>query len=327
MASIEWGIAGAPLAGQLTSGDLAVVETFPGGALVALIDGLGHGPEATLAARKAAEVLTAEPSARVEVLVQRCHESLRSTRGAAISLASIDAQSSSIEWLGIGNVDGVLVRSPWTDLRDDGLVNRGGTVGYLMPPLHPRTAPIRRGDNLVFATDGIRSGFREDITGALSPQGVADLILERHARGTDDACVVVARYLGGELVIAIRNESDVANARMRLRAFSVDLGFAATASDELATAVSEIARNIVIHAITGEIVVRQIADAGRNGLTIVATDRGPGIPDSEKALQDGYSTGTGLGLGLPSARRLVDSLEISSTPGVGTTITMKKWQR
>nr|WP_246345350.1 ATP-binding protein [Conexibacter arvalis] len=93
----------------------------------------------------------------------------------------------------------------------------------------------------------------------------------------------------------------------------------------VATAISEIARNITAYAGSGEIVVRPVELNGAHGLEVVARDAGPGIADVERALQDGYTTGGGLGLGLPGARRLMDEFEIVSQPGVGTTVTMTKW--
>jgi anti-sigma regulatory factor (Ser/Thr protein kinase) len=349
---LEWGMAGAPLAGEDSSGDLGLIEPFDGGALVALIDGLGHGPEAAAAADAAARLLRREPSQRVQVLIQHCHEGMRRTRGAAISLASFDAASASIEWIGIGNVDGILVRATeQTPYPDDGLMNRGGTVGFRLPPLQPRTLPVRRGDTLVLATDGIRGPLRDEVAPDRAPQDIADAILARHARATDDACVVVARYVGDpvddpshrpgavrrgpaepclvddELAVLIVDESDVVIARMLTRRLAHRLGFAEAAADGLATAVSEVARNSLVHAGRGELRVRTACEGGRRGIIAVSRDRGPGIRDLELALRDGYSTGAGLGLGLPGARRLVDEFDLSSAEGGGTTVVLKKWLR
>jgi anti-sigma regulatory factor (Ser/Thr protein kinase) len=103
------------------------------------------------------------------------------------------------------------------------------------------------------------------------------------------------------------------------------VGFSATDLTLIATAISEIARNIVKFADHGEIVITAVSESGRRGVTVVGRDVGPGIPDPALALQDGYSTYHGLGLGLPGARRLMDHLEIVSVPGEGTTVTMEKW--
>lgn len=106
---------------------------------------------------------------------------------------------------------------------------------------------------------------------------------------------------------------------------AIELGFTGSAPTVIATAISEVARNIVAYAVRGEIVLSPIQDGQRRGMMVVARDEGPGIPDIERAMEDGYSTGKGLGLGLPGARRLMDEFEIVSQVGRGTAVTMKKW--
>jgi serine/threonine-protein kinase RsbT len=95
----------------------------------------------------------------------------------------------------------------------------------------------------------------------------------------------------------------------------------------LATAISEIARNITAYAVRGEVLLDVVHDGARRGVRVVASDDGPGIEDLERALQDGYTTGGGLGLGLPGARRLVDEFDIETAPGEGTRVTLVKWTR
>lgn len=125
----------------------------------------------------------------------------------------------------------------------------------------------------------------------------------------------------------IREEVDVAMARTRGCTLAVQEGFPEAATWALATAISEIAQNIIIHAGTGEILLGVVNERGRRTLVILGRDRGPGIPDRDRAMQDGYSTAKGLGLGLSSARRLMDEFELVSTVGEGTIVTMKKWAR
>jgi negative regulator of sigma-B (phosphoserine phosphatase) len=188
---IEWAWAGSAL--EVESGDLHVVVPFPGGVVVALLDGLGHGPEAAAAARAAVPVLEAHASDAAQDLVQRCHHALRGTRGAVMSLASLRTADSAMTWLGIGNVEAVLVRAT---RRDDAMVGRAGVVGYQMPPLRAMTLAIAPGDLLILATDGIRGGFSTGVAIDDAPQDIADAILDGFAKGSDDAHVVVARYLG-----------------------------------------------------------------------------------------------------------------------------------
>ena len=128
--------------------------------------------------------------------------------------------------------------------------------------------------------------------------------------------------------IAIESDADVVTARQRARALAVGLEMPSTDQTLLATAISEIARNITTYAVRGEVLIDLVRDAnGRRGVRVIARDDGPGIEDLERALTDGYTTGGGLGLGLPGARRLVDEFEIETAPGEGTTVTLIKWNR
>jgi serine/threonine-protein kinase RsbT len=128
-----------------------------------------------------------------------------------------------------------------------------------------------------------------------------------------------------EIVVAIATSADIVEARRAARQLAADLGFSSTEATLVATAISELARNIVAYAGTGRVVVRKAARDGRSGITVVAEDQGPGIPDIARAMQDGFSTGNGLGLGLPGTKRLMDEMEIRSSPGAGTTVVATKW--
>ena len=130
---------------------------------------------------------------------------------------------------------------------------------------------------------------------------------------------------GAQVRVFIRDESDVAVARRRARELASQQGLSEVEAEALATAVTEIARNIVVHAGGGEILFERVVDAPRRGVVVIARDTGPGIPDVEQAMQDGFSTKGGLGFGLPGARRLVDEIEIESKAGAGTTVTLRKW--
>lgn len=130
-----------------------------------------------------------------------------------------------------------------------------------------------------------------------------------------------------EARVPIGNDTDIVVARQRGRTMAERAGFTGSDLTVIATAISEVARNILEHAKQGEIIVRSISQAGKGGIAVVAFDEGPGIPDIALAMQDSYSTGKGLGLGLPGTRRLMDEFEIVSKVGRGTTVTMKKWKR
>jgi serine/threonine-protein kinase RsbT len=120
---------------------------------------------------------------------------------------------------------------------------------------------------------------------------------------------------------------DIVTARQRGRALAAQAGFSEGDQTVIAAAISEIARNILMYAKRGEIALAIANSDDRVGVVVVATDQGPGIADVGRALQDGYSTSGGLGLGLPGARRLMDEFDLRSRPGEGTTVTMKKWRR
>ena len=193
---LEWGWAGAALDGG-ESGDLHVIVPLPDGALLAVIDGLGHGPEAAHAASEAASILKAHAALSVDELVARCHEALRKTRGAVMSLVALDARSAKIDWVGVGNVEGLLFHTDALGRRThEAISTRGGVLGYRLPPLHVRTVPIYPRDVLVLASDGIRAEFSAEIEPEWPPQAIADWVLGRYGRASDDALVLVARYLG-----------------------------------------------------------------------------------------------------------------------------------
>jgi serine/threonine-protein kinase RsbT len=129
-------------------------------------------------------------------------------------------------------------------------------------------------------------------------------------------------------VIAIESDADVVTARQRAREMAGRLELTTTDQTLLATAISEVARNITTYATRGEVLLSVIRDdGGRSGIQVIARDDGPGIENVELALQDGYTSGTGLGLGLPGARRLVDDFRIETAPGQGTTVTLVMWAR
>lgn len=125
--------------------------------------------------------------------------------------------------------------------------------------------------------------------------------------------------------VVVAEEPDVCVARLRARELAGAQGFPEARAVAVATAVSEVARNIVVHAGAGEILMAPVTEGERAGLVIVARDGAPGIADVEAAMRDGYSTAGGLGLGLPSAKRLMDEFALASAPGRGTTVVMKKW--
>jgi negative regulator of sigma-B (phosphoserine phosphatase) len=194
---IEYGVAKFVLPGQSESGDHHLVCCRQGGILIGVIDGIGHGEEAGIAAKGAVSLLKASADEPVISLVRKCHENLRLTRGVVLSLASIDPVHGMMTWIGVGNVQGVLMRSgAKKGIAEHELLQRAGVVGSNLPALQATVLPIAQGDTVIFATDGVRSEFIKSLSALEPPQRAADRILEQYCRGNDDALVLVARLTG-----------------------------------------------------------------------------------------------------------------------------------
>jgi phosphoserine phosphatase RsbX len=194
---VDYAVASRPLQGEVDSGDLHVVISRPGGAIIAVADGLGHGYQAAVAAKVAVDTLTAQAHLPLLDAVRRCHEALVKTRGVTMSIASLSWRDESMTWLSIGNVAGVLFRAnDRGNMEREHVLMRGGVLGHRLPPMRATTQQIRRGDLLVFATDGVREGFESDVRLNECPQDIADRILTRYGKATDDALVFVGQCNG-----------------------------------------------------------------------------------------------------------------------------------
>jgi phosphoserine phosphatase RsbX len=194
---VEWGVAMRCRRGEATSGDLGVVTVLPEGVLVAGIDGLGHGDEAARAARKAAEVVRERPSPDLELLVQRCHDALKGTRGAAITLALVSPSEGGMTWLGVGSVEGRVLSGDPSAVQPKGSLPLGtGVPGHELPPVRATQLDLRPGDVIVLATDGVASAFADSLDVSGSTQAISERILDDHWKPLDDALVLAVRYLG-----------------------------------------------------------------------------------------------------------------------------------
>jgi phosphoserine phosphatase RsbX len=194
--TIDWAVASRPMPGQSVSGDVHVVATCEGGVLVAVIDGLGHGEEATAAARIAASVLEQHAGEPVVALVQQCHRALQRTRGVVMTVVAVNARDHTLTALGIGNVETVVRRAnPSTRPQRESVLLRGGVVGYQLPALHATELPVATGDMIVFGTDGVREDFSDLVNPADAPRAVAEKILAQKFRGNDDGLVLACKYI------------------------------------------------------------------------------------------------------------------------------------
>ena len=192
--TLDWAVAARAYADASASGDMYVLRPFEGGVLVGVVDALGHGPEAEATARLAVATLEQYAHEPPPNLIERCHRILVGTRGAAMGIGSIDWMDQTMTWLAIGDVDGRLFA--WARGRSPprALIRRGGIVGAgTLPSVRPWVVPIARGDLLLLVTDGVRGTFAEGIRTADPPQHIADDVLARHGKGTDDALVLVVR--------------------------------------------------------------------------------------------------------------------------------------
>jgi hypothetical protein len=193
---VDWSVASRPKSGEEVCGDVATVHVGEDRCVLAVIDGLGHGPEAARAATLAAEVVERHRGERPDALLSLSHDSLTASRGAAATVAVIDRASGTLDWLGVGNVDGVVIRAA-DDARPRtlGVFLRGGVLGERMPTLHrPEPMRLEDGDRIVIATDGVRGDLAAAARNDLDVDVLARRILAAHAIPEDDALVFVARY-------------------------------------------------------------------------------------------------------------------------------------
>lgn len=194
---IEWGVATLTVGGQTESGDRHLVRTLPDGVLIAVVDGIGHGHEAAHAAAEATGLVERHSADPLEAILARCHESLRETRGVVMSLARYDTAHQTLTWIGVGNVEGLLIRrDPEEGGQREWLLLRRGVLGSRLPALQTSSRTVKEGDLLILLTDGVDVRFDETLDGMARPQLLADRILARHAKTTDDATVLVTRFAG-----------------------------------------------------------------------------------------------------------------------------------
>jgi phosphoserine phosphatase RsbX len=194
---LERGMAGLAHEGEGRSGDLAVFAPSERGGLVAVIDGLGHGDAAADASELAAEILIAHTDFPPQQLLELCHDRLRSTRGAVMTLAWFDLEARTMAWTGVGNVEARFVRAgAGLDARHDSPVVLGGVVGFNLPQVRMSTVALEPGDAVALATDGVAADYSVSLESGVPAQQLAERVLEKHGKGTDDALAVVVRYLG-----------------------------------------------------------------------------------------------------------------------------------
>jgi phosphoserine phosphatase RsbX len=193
---LEWADAGRPHPGQEVNGDRSLRIPLAGRELVAVVDGLGHGPEAASAAARACEAVGDHAEAPLDEILDHCHAALARTRGVAMTIASVGADGG-MRWIGVGNVEAHVIRLDGTRAyRAASALLLGGVIGYRMPRLRVSTVDLVPGDLLLMVTDGIGPEFLEGLAVADPVDRVAAAIVQRCARETDDALVAAGRFRG-----------------------------------------------------------------------------------------------------------------------------------
>lgn len=194
---LEWAVAARALPGQPVSGDDYVVTSGGDQVTMAVIDGLGHGPLAAEAADRAVQTIRGIPDEPVDVVIERCHEALRDSRGAAVTVLQVGLSDGTVTSVGVGDVDAWILRRSLAGTVDtESVFPASGVVGLAMPVLRPRTAKLRRGDVVIMATDGIKPTWPQSVRHGRRAATTAQQILEGHARPVDDALVLTALYRG-----------------------------------------------------------------------------------------------------------------------------------
>lgn len=197
MRFLDWAVAARTMPGESSSGDTSVVERVKDGALLAVIDGLGHGAEAAKAAQAAQNKVKECAGEPLGVILDQCHTALHRTRGAVMTLVHVSEHNETLTWMGVGNVEGRM----WSAVPGETLIRqapplRGGVVGHHVPKLRSSCLPLTRGDLIVLSTDGIKNDFHDEFRLGGTVKQIADNIVSDHWAGIDDALVLAARYLG-----------------------------------------------------------------------------------------------------------------------------------
>jgi serine/threonine-protein kinase RsbT len=257
------------------------------------------------------------------------HTHLLGTRGAVVGLVRIDRESRKLTFCSIGNVEAFISSEPRINP-----AATGGIVGANIKKIAKFEYDYNVLRTVVMYTDGISQNFKLSNYPCVceQPQTTADRILLEWGKETDDATVLVAIEEEADpslewAEVYASNDVRALTAAELARDLAKKLCFSEGDQSRTAIAVSELARNIVVHAQgNGKIIIKSVTNGGRLGIMIIAKDNGPGIADIPKALEAGQSTKNGLGIGLGGAKRLMDDMRIETELGRGTTVTAIKWR-
>jgi negative regulator of sigma-B (phosphoserine phosphatase) len=346
---IDVGTSIRPIVGETEAGDAAITLRSERSLLVALADGLGHGPRAALAAREFLESVTRDAGLPLEQLFLNAHRALTKTRGAVASIVRIDELRGTAEVGAIGNVAVSIVRAETA--RIVRFVSVPAVLGSSYRPVRPETVAVGVGDAVVMHTDGVHTRFDFTVVRSMNAQAAAEHVIRSAGKSSDDAaCVILQAFTATSIptvlpaadgeaaprVIPIRIQGDAECLSNETRTFAQRIGMPVRAQWEAAIVASELATNVLKFANKGVATIRHVKSK-REALMVEIVDDGSGIPDIGAALLDGYSgnallsadrpraPGKGLGVGLGTVHRLSDLVTIESEPNRGTKVTFWKY--
>jgi len=320
--------------GFAENGDAVFAKEWNGQALLAIVDGLGHGTEAALVSTAAKNLLTEIYENDVKQIVELLHHNLRATRGAVIALARIDRTNRRLSFCGVGNVEARVEGEPPMHP-----ASTEGVVGMSVRKTVKFEYKYEELDFLLLHSDGISSRF--DIADfphlKQDPQAAAEDIVKSFGKDYDDASIIIAvdphndESKDAMCSVRVSDALEAATATQTAKTKAQEMGFSELDQTKIAIAVSELALNIVTHANgNGIIELGSVSEPNRVGIIIRAIDHGPGIEDSNFDVSydpNQSSRRNGLGIGLGSVQRLMDETDIQTQRGIGTTITAKKWKQ
>lgn len=194
---LKWSMGSLPKTGEQECGDAYLIKKYHDKALVAAIDGLGHGKSASWASQRAKHLLDTSSNESIINLMNYCHKNLKNTRGVVMSLALVDVGEKTLTWSGVGNVEGVLLSEDEVS-SPKSIILRHGIVGYKLPELQASIIPITMGDLLIFSTDGVRGNYLENVDTEASTKEIVGHITQNYFKRTDDALILAARFTGDE---------------------------------------------------------------------------------------------------------------------------------
>lgn len=196
---LEWSMIRFPKEGESVCGDLHLIKKYRDKALVAVMDGLGHGEKAAYASTRAKHLIKECKNESLINIVDYCHQNLKNTRGVVMSLALVDSWERILTWIGVGNVQGSLLPGENANESDnESIILKQGIVGYNLPSLQASVLPISVDDMLIFTTDGIQNGYIDKIDAGTDPEKIVEYIASNYIKKSDDALILAARFVGEE---------------------------------------------------------------------------------------------------------------------------------